>query len=422
MADFQSDFNDATNTIDNLVNTQLSEVPRWNNVTGNLVKASSSAAGYVWGLNQQNDVFRCQLPCTGKWEKIDMSQYVTGGIHDLTTDNSNIYLLTYDKDGTTHLVSSPANGSQWVKINIPFKANFIFSTHTYIWAQDSRNNKKKCGKPCTTGAWLNESDKKIKITSSSDQYLYGIDMNGKAVKSDETLQTGWTPIKGLDKLNLSAIMGQMDTAALYSVDEKANMFRCTGDCSNVEQVDLEGYKPLNVSPDPVTKDVWLTAQTTGPKGNIFTRIDGVNYSSIMNKITPLQDTRDAIVGEVSKDYQTQTQVMLANKSVSDFVDYFKKIFQIGDPKKSPKHAKDSIGQLEHQILNEKLQLDQMTSTQPYIEILLYTCLSVTLLYTFGSFLGFVVHILALVILLGGLLYAINFSQSSNNDGSSSTDL
>jgi hypothetical protein len=59
-----------------------------------------------------------------------------------------------------------------------------------------------------------------------------------------------------------------------------------------------------------------------------------------------------------------------------------------------------------------MQLDQIKQTQPFIQILLVSVLAVALLYMFGSILGSLIHWIAILILVGGLLFATNFSQAS----------
>jgi hypothetical protein len=406
MADFQSEFDETTNTLDSIVTTQLSAVSTWNNIAGGLTKASSSAS-YVWGFNSNNEVFRCQLPCSGNWVKVDLPGIST--ILDLTTDENNVYVLA-TAPGASILVTSPSIDVQWTFINIPgFGPSQIFSTHTFIWAQDSSNKKEKCAKPCTTGLWTAVDDTSVTITSSSASALYGKDASGVAMKSDETLQTGWSPIAGLAGTKVKAILGQMDSTALYQVDTSSNVLRW--DYSNPpEPVDTAGYQPISLSPDPISKDLWMTTSTSGTVGNVFNKLDKPDYSSIMNKIQPLNTTRDKIVTDVQNEYSLQTNVMSVNKLLSDFIDYFKRMFNVGND--TAKKANDDIGHLEDEIRNTQMQLDQIKQTQPFIQILLVTVLTVALLYMFGSIVGTLIHWIAIAILIGGLLFATNFSQAS----------
>lgn len=407
MADFQNDYRDSTDAINSIVTTQLSQVPQWSNIPGSLVKASSSVAGYVWGYNSSDKLFRCQSPCTGKWEMVDLTSYNLQGIHDITTDDTSVYVLAQGTDAAKYLlITNATSTSGWIQIKIPFSANFIFSTHTYIWAQDSQNNKQKCAKPCTTGAWIVVRDSSgVRITSSSDTTLYGINQAGHGVKSEETMESGWSEIAGMAKYNVSAVIGQIDSSALYGVDDKANLFRCEGDCSknDVEIVDLAGYVPANISPDPGSADLWLTTKTVNNKGNVYNKMDRVDYSGIMNKINPLDKGRDDIIKEVSTQYNLQTNVMSANKQVTDFVNYFKKIFNLKED--SVKKIKGNVGELEDEIRDIQIQLDQYNNVEPVFQQSLILITIIIFVYLIGSlFLGSFVHVIAFLILGAGVVY------------------
>ena len=253
----------------NAINTILTQpVLDWANLPGSLTKVSSSASGFAWGFSG-GTLYRCELPCTGNWKQIEIDAQE---ILDIDTDDINVYVLGLKSGGATYLYTSSSSNPSFVEIQVPFAAKKIFSTHTFIWAQDSSNKKERCAKPCTTGLWTPVEDVSVKITSSSDSALYGRDGSGVGMKSDETLQSGWSPIKGMSGVKLNSLLGGMDSTALYGIDSSSNLLRCEGDCSNPpEQIDTVGYAPLSVSADPYEKDVWMTTATTGTLGNIFNK-------------------------------------------------------------------------------------------------------------------------------------------------------
>jgi hypothetical protein len=61
--------------------------------------------------------------------------------------------------------------------------------------------------------------------------------------------------------------------------------------------------------------MWMTSDTPGQYGNIFTKLENPDYSTITNTIQPLDKKRDEIVSDVTKEYNTQTQTMTVNKQV-----------------------------------------------------------------------------------------------------------
>ena len=406
--DFQNEYDSATDGINTLVSTQLASSLQWTNVPGSLVKSSSSAAGFVWGYNSSNGVYVCQLPCTGNWTMVDTSQWNLSSILDITTDSSNVYILLSTTDGKTVLYSNSAtNTGTWNMIPVPFSATKLFSTHTYIWAQDASNNKQKCPKPCTMSNWIAVPENKIKITSSSDSSLYGVDASGNAMKTDENIQSGWSSISGLTGLKLMSVIGQADSTALYGVDTSSKAYRCEGDCSvpsEVDPLDTGGYAPLAMSADPSGKSLWMTGTTSGNVGNIFTRLDKPDYTAIMNNVNPLDQSRDKIVSSITDEYNQQTNLMTANKQITDVVNFFTNFFKFDS--QSVKKDQSDISAYRDKLITTQAQLDKMSSTEPLLQKLVSLVVAVVVIYLLGSFLGGIVHTIAFVVLAGGLGYII----------------
>lgn len=406
--DFQNTYDTATDGINTLVSTQLSSSLQWTNVPGTLVKSASSAAGYVWGFNSSNGIFVCQLPCTGNWTMIDTSAWNVSSVLDITADGSNVYILLSTTDGKTVLYSNSAsNTGTWNMIPVPFSATNLFSTHTYIWAQDASNAKQKCPKPCTMSNWLANPENKIKITSSSDSSLYGVDASGNAMKTDENIQSGWSSVSGLSGLKLMSVIGQADSTALYGVDTSSKAYRCQGDCTvplEVDPLDTGGYAPLAMSADPSGKSLWMTGTTSGNVGNIFTRLDKPDYTAIMNNVNPLDQTRDKVVANVTDAYNQQTLLMTANKQITDVVNFFTKFFKFD--KQSVDTDKSNISAYRDKLITTQADLDKMNQTEPLLQKLVLLVGAVLLLYMVGSFMGPYVHTVAFVVLVSGLGYII----------------
>ena len=402
MATFQSEYETSTHAIDSIVSTQLSSVLSWLNVPGNLVKASSSAAGFVWGYNSGNTVYTCQAPCTGNWKQVDLSEYQVSQVLDLTTDQSNVYILYTNAAGARALLVTPStNQGARTTITVPFAATSIFSTHTYIWAQDSSNNKQKCPKPCSMPNWQSASDTKISITSSDDITLYGKDVSGQAMQTDETLQSSWQPIGGV----IGSIYGKSSDGTMYGIDTSQNAFQYNG---KVSPLYTDGLNPSSLYVDSHSNQLWMTTNTPGDSGNIFTRAQKPDYSSIMNTITPLNNVRDKIVDSVETKYNRQTDVMTVNKQVEDVVTYFKRMFNID--KDTAKKANNQSGHLNETIRESQIQLEQINNISPFILGIIIILIVVIFVYLFGSmFLGNYVHGVALGIIGIGMAFLLNFS-------------
>jgi hypothetical protein len=402
MATFQTEYETSTNAIDSIVTTQLSSVLNWLNVPGTLVKASSSAAGFVWGYNGSNTIYTCQLPCTGNWKQVDLTQYQVSNILDLTTDETNVYILYTNAAGATGLLVTPAsNQGTRTTIAVPFSATTIFSTQTYIWAQDRSNTKQRCPKPCSMPNWQSATDTSVTITSSDDTTLYGKDATGQAMQTSETLQSPWQPIGDVN----GTIYGKGSDGILYGIDSKQSAFQYDG---KVSPLYTNGLDPTNLTVDTQSSQLWMTTATPGETGNVFTRLEKPDYSTIMNTISPLDRTRDRIVDSVESTYKRQTDVMTVNKQTQDVVSFFKKMFNIdGD---TAKKAKNQAGHLNENIREAQKQLDQIQNIEPIILGVIVLLVVLSFLYMFGSgLLGSYVHILAVVIIGAGVALIMNFS-------------
>ena len=400
MAEFQTEYEDSTNAINSIVSTQLSSVLNWINVPGAMTKVSSSASGFAWGFNSSNNLYVCQLPCSGSWTQVDISKENAGTIQDITTDLTNVYLL-----GSNVLLTAPAtNQGQWNIVPVPFSATKIFSTHTNIWAQDALNNKQKCPKPCMSANWIASGEKTVTITSSSDSSLYGKAADGSAMKTDENIQTGWSPIDGLAKVSM--LVGDVDQDALYGVDMSSNPFKFDG---TQQPLTTQGYAPLNLTVDPTSKQMWMTTTTSGDKGNIFTRLENPDYGTVINAIAPIDKSRDQVVSQITKAYSNQTEVMTINKQITDVINFFKKMFKLdGD---TGKKGAEQSSQIQYKIRDTQAQLDQITNIQPILQQLIVILLVALLLYVMlSSIFGAITNVIVLGVIGAGMFYIMNLSN------------
>jgi len=133
-------------------------------------------------------------------------------------------------------------------------------------------------------------------------------------------------------------------------------------------------------------------------------------NTIIDKIVPLDKQRDDIVEETEDEYNLQTNFLVVKKQINEFIDYFKGIFKLSN--ETTKQNKNAIGKLEKDVQETQIKIEQINSTEPFIKTLLVVLLVVYVLYLFSSILGSIVHILALIILIGGLYYAMNNNGKS----------
>lgn len=404
MSTFQSEYETTTNAIDSIVTTQLSSVFDWINVPGSLVKASTSS-GVLWGYNSGNTVYTCQLPCTGNWKIVDLSEQNVGNILDMTTDETNVYILFSTGSQTSLFVTHGSNQGTRTVIPLTFPAKTIFSTHTYIWAQDALNNKQKSPKPCTMPNWQSSSDTSVTITSSDNYTLYGKDSSGQAMQSDETLNSQWQPIGNLH----GTLYGKGFDGTLYGKDSKQNAFEYKDTSAPLFTNQLT---PTNIAIDPTTNQLWMTTAMPGEQGNVFTRLQKPDYTSVMNSISPLDKTRDNIVDKVGSDFKNQTDVMVLNKQVEDVVSYFKNTFHIDGT--TAKKANDAAGELNQNIRQTQSQLDQIQGMQPFLLGVIVTLVVAIVMYMLlSSLVGMYIHAIVIVSILFGIYLANHVNISMN---------
>lgn len=395
MADFQ-EYQGPTNTINEIVTTQLSSVLSWTNVPGGLTKASSSAAGFIWGFNSSG-VYYSPLPTTGNWKQLDLAVQPL----DITTDQTNVYILN-NSGTTTSLLIKPANNQgEVVTVNLAFPATKIFSTHTYIWAQDEANNKQRCPKPCTMSNWQQVSENTIQITSSDDSSLYGKDSSGQAMQTDETLQSAWQPIAGIK----GTVYGKGLDGTFFGVDNSQQGFQYK---DSLEPLYTSGLQPTNLTVDANNNQLWMTTSSPGAAGNVFTRLQKPDYTSIMNSISPLDKVRDNIVGDIEHKFNRQTDVMVVNKQSNDIIQFFKKIFNIDGT--THKKAQSQIGILNQNIRETQSQLDEIKYIEPFLLGAIGMLVAVVVIYIFLTpLLGQYVHVFVLATLSLGAWITVNFS-------------
>jgi len=147
--------------------------------------------------------------------------------------------------------------------------------------------------------------------------------------------------------------------------------------------------------DTVTQKINTLVKTPEPAGSMFSNLD---------------QQRDLSIKKLENDYNNQTTVMTVNKQVKDVVGFFKNSF--GGTKSELDHNKSTLADIQNKITDSQSFIDQLGLTSPIIQQLLILVASVAVIYFFGSFLGSIVHLIALGILVIGGYYII--SGTPNN--------
>jgi hypothetical protein len=348
-------YNKLTTNLNDLFRTKLAGSVEWRSVPGQMIKVTSSGAGYTWGLNALNELYYCPEPCTGKWTRKQTTQ--KGKILDITTDVNKVYILVFEIDN--HLVySSAADGSaEWADpVKAPLDSSTIVATSNDVYV-DTERGIFKCKSPCTLPAWsptvtqsirmegdwnrfpmtgptqttqkgllvtgkmtgnrnqkiitsdFNANAHAITLTSASSRYAYGVDEYNKA---QIYINGDWRTIRGLEKYDVTSVSGEIDTTAIYAVDTDARILRCEAPCessADVKEISTAGHAPntdgiKQLSVNPQSYQIWsLTGATGSGTGGygIFNRLDGVS-PDVENEIQPIDRTRDVSIQRIQDEY------------------------------------------------------------------------------------------------------------------------
>ena len=360
------DYGGLTDTLNTLISSQQS----WENISGGLEKVSESSMGSAWGMSQ-GKLYSCKLPCTGNWIP-DIQN-----IRDFTTDDSFVYVLS----DTLQFKNGNGTG-EWTVVPLPTSDTLqkIFSSGSYIWGQGKQ--KWKLAKPGTTGNWIPSIDTSdVQITSASSSSLYGVDASGKAVKTDESLQSNWNPIPQFKGI-FSDILGEQDQSAIYGISGN-QVQKCVGDsCTSIQS---EPVKNLSVNPN----SLWLTSETQGKLGNVY-----LLEKSQTPDFGTLDKQRDSIVQQTEQDYEQKTYTTMLSDQLKIVTSMFKNL------------TKNKVDETPAQEATIKVsgQADILEKVLPIIYKIIILMGLLIGVYMCSGFLGSYTHVIALVVFVLGVFY------------------
>lgn len=340
-------FTKLTSSLNDLFATQLSDSVSWRTVPGQLLKVTTSAAGFTWGLNAQNTLWVCKEPCTGNWA----GQGTPGGgrILDLTADAQNVYILSFES-GRQVVRRRPVNGSgSWSEpVNAPADAKTLVATSETLFA-DTDRGPFKCKAPCNIPSWtaltvdqarlggtfgvfpmvgdakgnltgdpkqvvmgglFTPTANRVKLTSASSRRPYGVDDEQHAVVY---VNGQWRTLPGLGNYTVKSVAGEVDDTAVYAIATDGRVLRCAAPCGNPDDVtvvntaghapDEDELKQLAVNPD--SKQVWQLSpgRGSGDGGRgIFNRKDG-SPRNIGETVAPIDIRRDNAILDIEARYE-----------------------------------------------------------------------------------------------------------------------
>lgn len=417
MASYARDFKEKTNGLLGYLQTQIANFGQWNNIPGRLSKVTASN-GNVWGLGLvYNDLWFCQSPCSGtNWVHVEVPNGIP--ILDIESDDSYVYILNVNSSGESVMSQKRIdNTGNWESVSVPGKAENIFSTKTFMTAKNFITNKSySCGKPCTTGNWVeNPPDALTLLSSDNDRIYAGQYAPDGSWSSFETI--GETPATGYRQVPKFKDYGVREkTARNYILNDKSsNLYQCKLPCDNASDIKpypTNGYTMIGmnhtIASDPTTNKLWMAASSSAAQGNLFERIDNEDPQAIVKESNIIDERRDrdvnALGGEI-KTLDAEVRNLEFQKEASDIIRNAVNITpQI-------QASEEEINRLKSDILQTKSQNSGYTQKLLPLQILTFTLAVVLLAYiTIGMFLpSTITSIFAILALSAGLGAAIYFA-------------
>jgi len=371
------DYSALSDQINSLITSESEK--DWVSIPGGLDKVSESSMGAVWGI-KGGELYVCLTPCNGGWVSEDT------GVIDFTTDDSLVYAL---KSGSLD-TKNANNSGEWLSIPINISLQQLFNTSSYIWGQSGKQ-KYKLAKPGTTSNWILATDTSdVKITSASSTSLYGVDSKGVAYKTDEALQSAWTPIPQFKGV-FTGILGDADQTGIYGVDTENQVQKCVGDVC--ETVPIKS--PVQtLSPNP--RNLWMTSTIQGKLGNIYYRDD--LPSNLIKDTAPLDAERDSIVEDSEKNYDISTYATIMSKQLTEIQKMLSGLLSQDKIDSIPIEKNLSVTTQQSYVLDKAIR---------FILRAILILIPVLIIYLFSGFLGSTTHYIAFAIFVGGIYFVLS---------------
>jgi hypothetical protein len=227
--------------------------------------------------------------------------------------------------------------------------------------------------------------------------LYGVDANGKAMVTDEAMQSAWAVIPEFGG-KYTAIYGEADQTALFGIDDSNSLKRClNGKCRGV---DTQGYTPQNITIEPTTKQMWMTTTAPGKSGNIFNQPLSNDYTDILKTVQPIDVKRDQVVDKAEIQFDQSTYSGIMSKQFGMLKKMLAELFSI---KPAASHEKDQK-RIQKKIDNTEYELRVLKDVIPIVQKMLIVLAMTVCVYAGSDYLGSATHLLALAVLVGGIVF------------------
>lgn len=301
----------------------------------------------------------------------------------------------------------------WKTVDVPFNADKITVTNGFLWASNGQKNA-FCGKPCSTGNWNVRNDNH-NLLGGGSSHVFATEPGKTGVfSSDETAQTGWKPVKGLEGISTSTLAAEADNSVLYAADN-SKIYRCTDTCDkkdNLEVINAQGFVPIqskgSLSINPTTRNVWMASQVGSSNGNLFTRLDAPDKTPILNMLDEGQKQQDRAVNSLGGNLKISTAQLSSAMAKEEAANAVKEATSLRSERAG---VENEIETLTRKIETSNSQIAGYDKKKKPMIILLICLAVVAIMYlTVGWFMPYGLSMIISVLVLGtGLGLAIYFS-------------
>ena len=186
-----------------------------------LSNVSATGKTNIWGVQSGGYIYRCKRPCTtGQWIRVPGNlkqisaddQYVYG-----VNNNDNIYRMNEDGTGA------------WVSIPGVLK-NITASGKDYIWGVNNNDNIYRCRKPCTSGKWINVPGK-LKQVAADDKHVWGVNNANQIWKRPVDGSGSWTEAEASKRGGRLTWVSPSAPNYVWGVGTNKKLYYCKKPCT-----------------------------------------------------------------------------------------------------------------------------------------------------------------------------------------------
>ena len=185
----------------------------WTQIPEGLIQLSGNL-NYVWGVDNEQNIFMCQRPCTGTWSQIP------GALVQLDVDD----LFVWGVNAADEIWFRPVDGSgNWT--SVPGRLIHVSASgNSYIWGTTRGHSIFKCKKPCTGEDWV-RVDGLLKQIDGGEREVCGVSRNNRVYCRPVDGSGAWRYISaGFKHVSTS---GSYD---IFAIKTDGKIHRCRKPC------------------------------------------------------------------------------------------------------------------------------------------------------------------------------------------------